>query len=134
MAVKAEVVSELDLFLTRAIGKLTDQDLFLYQETITKFPEYRPTLNTLFDGRSVTENLVSSESLIRISSRTPFDALVKRAYVVSNEKAGMYATLFGSTASASEHFFVTYNIEDACTWLGFTHKDIMNLSVYQDDE
>ena len=133
MPVKAEVISELNLFLTRANGSLGDQDLVVYQESITSMPGFSSELNTLLDARDVTENLLSQENLIRYSSKTPFAASVRRAYVVRDEKAGMFATLFGTTTSDSENYFVTYSIDDACEWLGIEFDNIKNSIVYQDE-
>jgi len=133
MAVKAEVITELNLFLTRASGSLSDQDLVAYQESIASMPGFSSELNTLLDGREVTENLLSQESLIRYSTKTPFASSVRRAYVVRDEKAAMYATLFGATSSDSDKYFVTYSIDDACEWLGIEFNSIKNSIVYQDE-
>ncbi len=134
MPVKIEILTDLGLFITRTAGKMDDQLLAQYQESIYLLPGYKPTLNTLFDARLFSENLISPEGLIRFSSSTPFDASVKRAYIVCDEKAGMLATLFGSTTSAaSENFLVTYKLEDACEWLGVAYDVVAASSIFKDD-
>jgi len=133
MPVKAEVIVELGLFLTSVSGKVNDETAFQFQESITSFPNYNSTLNTLLDVRSIDKNLLSPDSLINLAANTPFDSSVKRAYVVNNEINAMLATLFGTTTSDNEHFFITYNIDDACEWLGFSFNDIKSSSVYKND-
>jgi len=134
MPVKTEVIADIGLFLTRAIGKVVDQDAFQLQESMINSADFSPKLNTLMDARLVTENLLSPETLIHLSSSTPFESSVKRVYVVSDEKESMFATLFGSTSSDNNKFFVTYDIDDACEWLGISFDDIKTSSVYKDDE
>ena len=134
MTVKVDVIPELNLFITQATGKLSDQDLAQYQKSIPATPGYKPTLNTLFDARSVAENLVTPENLIRISTSTPFDTSVKRAYVVSDEKASMLATVFGTTSSIDDKFFVSFQLDDACEWLGISLDDLNRSSIYKDSQ
>lgn len=131
MSVKVDVITELNLFITQVAGSISDQDLVRYQELIQNTPGYQPTLNTLFDARTVAENLVTPENLIRISSSTPFDASVKRAYVVNDEKASMLATVFGTTSSINDKFFVTYKLDDACEWLGISPDDLNKSSIFK---
>lgn len=132
MPVKMEVLTDLDLFVTKVSGKVDDQLLAQYQESIFKLPEYKPTLNTLLDARLISENQISPGGLIRFSSSTPFKKSVKRAYIVSDEKVGMLATLFGSTTSDSENFLVTYKVETACDWLGVPYDIILSSQVFND--
>jgi len=133
MSIKIDILPNLNLFLTRASGTIDDLRVFTHQDSIPNMKGFAPTLNTLLDARLVSNNLLSPENLAKLAANTPFDASVKRAYVVSDEKGGMLATLFGSTSSESEHFFVTYNIEDACEWLGFSFEEIKTSLVYQTD-
>ena len=133
MSIKISIIEELNLFLTVVDGKADDQIASRYQESILSLPGYRPTLNTLMDARLVTDNTMSPENLVRLSTSTPFDQSVKRAYVVDNEKAAMLATIFGTTSSGNENYFVTFNIDDACEWFGFSFEDIKNSSAYKDN-
>lgn len=131
--VQMEVLTDLGVFLTRVEGRVDDQLLGQYQESIVGLPNYSSMLNTLFDGSFITENAVSPESIIKFSSSTPFDASVKRAYIVSDEKSGMLATLFGSTTSNSENFLVTHKLDVACEWLGISYDAVKASSVYADE-
>jgi len=132
MPVKAEVIVDLGLFLTSVSGKVDDEIAFRFQEAITSFPNYNSKLNTLLDVRLLDQNLLSPDSLVNLAANTPFDSSVKRAYVVNSEINAMLATLFGSTTSDNDHFFITYNIDDACEWLGFSFNDIKSSIVYKE--
>ena len=133
MSINISILDELNLFLTVVSGKADDQLATQFQDSITSLPGYRSSLNTLMDARLVTDNVMSPENLVRLSTSTPFDQSVKRAYVVDNEKAAMLATIFGTTSSGNENYLVTYNIDDACEWLGFSFDDIKNAPAYKGD-
>jgi len=133
MSINIEIIEKLNLFLTIVSGKVDDQMALQYQESIINLPGYRSTLNTLMDARLVTDNSLSPQNLVRLSANTPFDSSVKRAYVIDNEKAAMFATIFGTTSSGNENFFVTYNIADACDWLNVSYDTVMSASIYNDN-
>lgn len=133
MPIKAEIITDLELLIIRAAGKIDDQSVMEFQAQIVYLPNFQPTLNIIIDARSVTDNLLSPEGVIKLSGDTPFEKSVKRAYVVADEQASIQATLLGSTSSIHKHFFVTYSIEDACEWLGISLDKINSSSVYNDN-
>jgi len=133
MSVKSQIFTELELFLLKVSGKISDQTAYEYQDAIPNMPGYKPTLNTLIDAREVTENLLSPSSIIRLSANTPFDATVKRAFVVNSDNESMLATLYGTTTSDQDKYLVTNKIDTACRWLGFNYTDISQSDVYLDD-
>jgi len=132
MPIKTDIISDLELALIKIEGKVDDRSAYKHLESIAELAGFKSTYNVMIDARLMTENLLSPEGVIKMSSDTPFEQSIKRAYVVGDEKAGMHATLFGSTASIEKYFFVTYDMEDACEWLGISPNDISTSSVYTD--
>lgn len=130
MTIKAEIITDLELLIIRALGKIDDQGVMAFQAQMAHLPDFQPRLNIIIDARSVTDNLLSPEGVIKLSGDSPLEKSVKRAYVVGDEKASMQATLLGSTSSIHKHFFVTYSLEDACEWLGISLDAVNNSSVY----
>ena len=134
MPIKSDVISDCNLFLARATGKVDDTNVVNFQSEIVSLAGFKPTLNSLIDARAITENTVSSEGMLNLSADTPFDVTVKRAFVVPDEKTSILATLFATTTTDSEHFYITYNLEDACDWLGIDYETVLASPVYQDKD
>jgi len=132
--IKSDVISDCNLFLARATGKVNDTNLVNFQSAIVSVAGFKPTLNFLIDARAITENTVSSEGMLNLSADTPFDVTIKRAFVVSDEKTSILATLYATTTTDSEHFYITYNLNDACDWLDVDYEIILASTVYQDSD
>ena len=130
MAIKHEIILDLDLILTRVDGVVDDNATYESEELLSTIEGFKSNFNQLADARLVTENLITTDGLFKVGTVTPFDHNVKRAYVVNDKLASMYATLFGITASSGENYFVTYNIEEACDWLDIPYDVVMAASIY----
>lgn len=134
MPVKTEIITDLELVLSKASGMVDDLSAIEHQALLASLPGFKPTYNFMIDARKVTENLLSPEGVIQMSGVTPFEASIRRAYVVGDEMTGMLATLSGSMVSTGKQFFVTYELEDACEWLGIPYNRIITSSVYNNGE
>jgi len=134
MPVKTQVFAQSGLVVTRAMGMIDDLSVLEHQSLIESLPGFESTFNYLIDARMITENLLSRDGVIQMSGATPFGPSIKRVYVVGDEKSCMLATLAGSVASMENRFYVTYEIKDACEWLGISYNEIINSSIYEDNE
>ena len=131
MSYQTEILTDYNLVLTRISGVMDDKSNFAYSSSLSKTKYFHSSYNQLADSRMATKNLLTHEGVIKISNSSAFEPSVKRAFVVNDEQAAMFATLFGVTTSESNNYFVTRDIHRACEWLGVSYAIVMAASLYQ---
>jgi len=132
MSISSEILLESSLVITRVEGVVDDNNVFKAESLLSTMDGFNSSFNQLADSRLVSKNLLTPDGLLKTSYVTPFSPSSRRAYVVNDELASMFATLFGVTVSETSNYLVTFEIEEACEWLGVAYKSVLATSIYND--
>ncbi len=118
MPIQSEIDKLQGIVFTTIYGSVTDAEAFEHEKELGDKEEFRADFNQLVDARGVTENQLSADGLAKLGKVTPFDLTAKRAYVVNDDLAGLFAVIFGVQSSGRDNYYVTRDIVYAYEWLG----------------
>lgn len=102
---------------TVATGSISPDEALAVREAIRAAPGFSPTMHALVDLRQARLGW-SHSSLRRLGSDSPFSAMSRRAFVVSDDLhyglCRVYAALSDEDAGEARPF---RSLEEACAWI-----------------
>ncbi|HEC14004.1 MAG TPA: hypothetical protein ENI80_12300 [Acidiferrobacteraceae bacterium] len=118
MPIQSEIDKSQGIVFTTIYGSVTDAEAFEHEKELRDREEFRAHFNQLVDARGVIENRLSADGLAKLGKVTPFDLTAKRACVVNDELAGLFAVIFGVQCGSRDNYYITKDIVYAYEWLG----------------
>lgn len=122
MPVDHQINRELGIVFSRAWGVLTDDDLLEQQRCLRKDPDFKPSLNQLFDLREVTDVQVTGNGIRALAERDLFHPDARRAFIVhpgAQLMFGLMRMFENLTAEFPDEMRVQFDhIGKAREWLG----------------
>ena len=119
MPAEFKIDDERGLIVSRAFGRVTDEDLQRHQQVLRADAAFDPRYDQLWDFLDVTEIAVSDEAIREFARARSFEPEARRALVAGSDLgfglARMFATLHDD---APEEVQVFRSLEEARAWLG----------------
>jgi hypothetical protein len=116
---------ELRLVLGRVDGRLTDNDLLQYQDSLRTDPRFRPDFDQVLDLRSCERVEVSRAAVCSAALRSPFGTTSRRAVLaadLSTVELGRVFGLWSDGLAGRTRIFDT--ADGAMIWLGIPGFDM----------
>jgi hypothetical protein len=122
MPIDFRVLTDHELALCRAWESVDDEDFRDHHEALVAHEAFHPSLNQLFDLRSVTQLDVTVEALRDLARRNPFGSEARRAIVIAPGNPltfGLARMYQGYAAEDPDRLVVQFDhVEGALDWLG----------------
>ena len=110
------------LTLSRAWNSVDDRDFLNHHDALVAHDDFDPSLNQLFDLRSVTHLYVTTDALRDLARRNPFGSGARRAIVIEPGNPltfGLARMYQGHASEDADRLVVQFNdIQGALEWLG----------------
>jgi hypothetical protein len=124
MAARYRIDVERGLICSAATGTLTDEDLREHQSTLRSDPDFRRTLDQVWDFRGVDRVDISNAAVRDLARSRSFDAGTKRAIGAPKDVAYGLARMFQILHDdAPEDLQIFRSLEEAEAWLGLGQVD-----------
>ena len=109
-----------NMVFSKATGVFTYADALRHMDRLQPRPDFRPTMNQLFDGREVTDIPMTSDQVRELAMRTIFSPKSKRAFVIPSDLGfGMVRMFEAYRLNLGETGIRVYrDIGEALVWLG----------------
>lgn len=105
---------------SRAWGVLTDQELTANRAALFGDPAFEPDMAQLFDFTDVTEDRVTSGTLLHLALMSRFTSTARRAIVVSTDVGYGMARMYSMLSGREDVIHVFRDRASALRWLDST--------------
>lgn len=100
-------------------GRVTDAEMWAAQDRMIDDPALDPSFDRIIDCTDVTEFAVSGDTIRQLARRSPFDANVRRAFVVKSDLVFGMARMFQSYVdSDAQQSRIFESMAQARQWFG----------------
>lgn len=124
MAIAYSILSDLKLVVSRAWGRVTDEDLTEHFRVLTADSLFDHAYDLLSDCRYITENLVTHKGIQYETSKSPYLPSARRVLLVQTALQKARGRQFSIYSSETEnHFLLTDDPDHAISWLGHEAHD-----------